>query len=728
LPKPKIAIIGGGPAGLSTAFHLTNDPNWRDRINSITVYQMGWRLGGKGATGRDANRGWRLEEHGIHGFCRFYFNTFRMMERAYAELSQDNRRRLPVREMQDAFLGSSLSLGVEHVGDKWSMRSSHLPHFPGVPWSTGAFDDPGPLEIGRRILEQMLRRGRRGPLASLDAKDLVPVDDEAALAAAAAIDRALRDALAAAALATGVLDTVVRVLLESWIVLLGQITPAFGSLFASAIESAGRTGDVGAYGALTSLDLYTALLRGLIVDGILVPGHDLDDFDGEDYRDWLGRHHASPETLKSSSVFTIANMLFAYPGGDSRRDPALSAASWLGWILRTLSGRGEYFYLMAAGTGETVILPLYLLLKQRGVRFEFFHRLTHVESAKSADELVVESLTFERQARPNEAEYDPIDQPRSLRFGVWPNQPLLDRLSNGKQDRDYEAWDDGRHEETFSITRGDGFDHVVWAIPPSMIPLVGDDALKRRWQPVIDRLPTTATQAAQIWLRKPTVDLGPRCNYPERYASASFPNPLNGMVSFDDVLCFEGWGAPGPLGLFYLCGALAPVQPPTEATRAAERKRVRVSVLNTLNLIGNFFPAAALPPHTDPSHPKQINFEILFPLPGSGNSGAQRILDQYVRVNTRPTEAYVQAPKESVRGRLDPWNSGYANLIPAGDWICTGINVGAFESAVTGGKLAAFALTGVPAVGDIEAYAFFHPRAAERAAEAVRTGRVPRIR
>src|SRR5687768_17134977 len=54
--KPKIAIIGGGPAALSAAFHLTAEENWQDRYE-VTVYQLGWRLGGKGATGRNSDPG-----------------------------------------------------------------------------------------------------------------------------------------------------------------------------------------------------------------------------------------------------------------------------------------------------------------------------------------------------------------------------------------------------------------------------------------------------------------------------------------------------------------------------------------------------------------------------------------------------------------------------------------------------------------------------------------------
>ena len=65
--KTKIAILGGGPAGLSAAFHLTHPCNPRRKEYEITVYQLGWRLGGKGATGRDAEHHDRIEEHGIIG-------------------------------------------------------------------------------------------------------------------------------------------------------------------------------------------------------------------------------------------------------------------------------------------------------------------------------------------------------------------------------------------------------------------------------------------------------------------------------------------------------------------------------------------------------------------------------------------------------------------------------------------------------------------------------------
>src|SRR4051794_23164838 len=59
----KIVILGGGMGSLGTAFELTSQPGWQERYD-ITIYQLGWRLGGKGASGR-SDEG-RIEEHGLH--------------------------------------------------------------------------------------------------------------------------------------------------------------------------------------------------------------------------------------------------------------------------------------------------------------------------------------------------------------------------------------------------------------------------------------------------------------------------------------------------------------------------------------------------------------------------------------------------------------------------------------------------------------------------------------
>src|SRR6185503_267067 len=79
--RTRVVIIGGGCAGLTAAFELSR-PEHGDRFQ-ITVYQMGFRLGGKGASGRGV--GGRIEEHGLHLWMGFYENAFRLMRECYEE-------------------------------------------------------------------------------------------------------------------------------------------------------------------------------------------------------------------------------------------------------------------------------------------------------------------------------------------------------------------------------------------------------------------------------------------------------------------------------------------------------------------------------------------------------------------------------------------------------------------------------------------------------------------
>ena len=66
MAKQKIVILGGGVAALTSAFYLASRPGAAERYD-ITIYQHGWRLVGKCATGRNMDYANRVEEHGIHG-------------------------------------------------------------------------------------------------------------------------------------------------------------------------------------------------------------------------------------------------------------------------------------------------------------------------------------------------------------------------------------------------------------------------------------------------------------------------------------------------------------------------------------------------------------------------------------------------------------------------------------------------------------------------------------
>lgn len=114
-PVEKVAIVGGGMSALTAAFALT-DPEQGGRYD-VTVYQIGWRLGGKGASGRNRTRNDRIEEHGLHVWFGCYDNAFDVMRRCYDELGRPAGA--PLRTLDEAFRPHDQCVFEERVGGEW---------------------------------------------------------------------------------------------------------------------------------------------------------------------------------------------------------------------------------------------------------------------------------------------------------------------------------------------------------------------------------------------------------------------------------------------------------------------------------------------------------------------------------------------------------------------------------------------------------------------------------
>jgi uncharacterized protein with NAD-binding domain and iron-sulfur cluster len=152
-------------AGTTAAFELSRE-GWRDRFRSITVYQRGWLLGGKGASTRDDEG--RILEHGLHVWPGYYDNAFRVLRECYEELDRTRTDPgCPIRSWSDAFVPAP-AIGVfEHVGDDtipWLAQFRTNDRVPGDPG--GRDDDLG--DLARRLLglaQDMARSapGRVGP-------------------------------------------------------------------------------------------------------------------------------------------------------------------------------------------------------------------------------------------------------------------------------------------------------------------------------------------------------------------------------------------------------------------------------------------------------------------------------------------------------------------------------------------------------------------------------------
>ena len=110
--KTRVAILGGGIAALTAAFELTEqDPN--QSAYDITLYTIGWRLGGKASVGRDMASGGRAVEHGLHIWTGYYDNCFDIVKRLYARLKK------PADAWKKCFEPVNHFTAMEYIDGKW---------------------------------------------------------------------------------------------------------------------------------------------------------------------------------------------------------------------------------------------------------------------------------------------------------------------------------------------------------------------------------------------------------------------------------------------------------------------------------------------------------------------------------------------------------------------------------------------------------------------------------
>src|SRR4051794_4452743 len=166
--KTKVAILGGGVGAITCAFALTDSQELRDRYD-VTVHQLGWRLGGKGASGRNASIHDCIEEHGLHIWFGCYDNAFTCLRSCYEQLARPDD--VPIRTIEDAFHPSDVSVLFEQHRD-WFACPAKFPEnaaLPGTPGELPTFWNAVALAL--EDLESQWEKLRHGTAP-------VPVDDE----------------------------------------------------------------------------------------------------------------------------------------------------------------------------------------------------------------------------------------------------------------------------------------------------------------------------------------------------------------------------------------------------------------------------------------------------------------------------------------------------------------------------------------------------------------------
>jgi uncharacterized protein with NAD-binding domain and iron-sulfur cluster len=713
----RVAIVGGGCAGITTAFELSR-PALAGRYD-ITVYQEGWRLGGKGASGRGPSG--RIEEHGLHVWLGFYENAFRLLRECYDELAADPGP-FDVADWRKSFVTENhIGLAAQSDTGAWHNWSACFPPQPGLPGDpiSAAELQSIPRYVARavemlRTLIESIDSQRRGPRApETEASDATPFSAAAVARDPQGIASIIAQLVGGAFYATAAVLTEALAVLRAGLETLPS--PLSNPLTDLANWIAHQLRRWLEETLITEpyfrhvwevMDLVVASLVGIFRHRLLTDPRGFDAIDHLEWREWLRLNGASERSLRSAFLRGLYDLSMAFEEGDPLR-PRLAAGTSLRCTLRIFfSYRGALYWRMRAGMGDVVFAPFYEVLRRRGVKFAFFHRLTNVglppESELAPGETpYIAALDFDVQARVEDPEgYAPLIEVAGR--PCWPSRPDFSQLRDGArlgaEGRDFESHWDRRRVGTRTLKVVKDFDFVVMGVSVAAVPDVCREILARdaRWRRMAEEVKTVETQAFQIWLNQSLEDLGWTAPY---YIGSAFTKPFDTWCDMAYTIPEEGWERP-PRTVLYFCGALAePADPASRSERDYPQRRHETVRENALTYLRET--ARHLWPQACDAQ-GEFRWDLL--ADPAGLQGPARFDSQYWRANVNPTDRYVLAVPGSAQYRISPLDMTYDNLTIAGDWTSCGLNEGCVEAAVISGRLAAHALAGIPLLEDIVGY------------------------
>lgn len=710
----KVAILGGGVSALVAAWALVkSDPT----AYEITVYQLGFRLGGKGASGRrnDPSIGadHRIEEHGLHLMFGFYDNLFRAVRDVYQVVYGDDTT------WQSFFKTDATQIGLFNFTsddktqwDLWALPqpkvvSKGLPGDDNPPggsvqtiltnvlnWLAGvAFDAatriPGhptvfvPPKIPTEPTKDDLKRirseidgltkpaplpppapGPPGPAVSYPAYWAYAIEFMSALNTRTTIDESERagDARRFQTLwdygANVTLDLAkhAQVSADAWL-------PA---------------------PLAAALDFMGAASKGVFIDLVWQRDTNWFDLDRYDLATYIGQHGGDSKSPYVLACYDLVFAIYSQVGAGTMLQAALRAFFLF---------RGGITYKMQAGMGDTIFTPLYQALAAKNVTFKFFQR---VVGLRSSDGQSVDSIDLEQQVR-LDADYDPlidvdVDIGGQRTLKCWPNEPVWSRLPTdevarvkGKIDLE-NYWTPTVPGSAYTLHQGENFDAVILGISVAALPDICADLLRQdsAFADHVRVLATTsvATQALQLW----TVDgKTPDALCP---VLGDYAEPFDTIADMSHLLKAEAQPENGPTAIRYLCSPLferGPVPP-----RSATGYPIAAQTLATANALEWMTDRA---PYLWKSLSIDGSFDWSALYDSSNGTGADRLNAQFVSTPTNPSDRYVVSTPMSFDYRLLSNGTRFSNLYITGDWIKTSLSVGCAEAAAMAGVQAGRALS-----------------------------------
>jgi uncharacterized protein with NAD-binding domain and iron-sulfur cluster len=679
--KVRVAVIGGGVAAMTAVYGIMGDPELCQRYD-ITVYQLGWRLGGKGASGRDMARGGRIQEHGLHVWAGFYQNAFRLLRQCYGDLETLGIRKKsdPLGTIDKAFRQLDHLFLSERVAGPdgqqvWRPWLIDLPDDGGMPGTRTT--TPSPFEAFLRLMAIV--------------RDFVH-DDATGQAASAYLGSEktskLREGVSGVHRHANGLHRDAR-----------SHAPAASSLLVDLIETAQRviadllTPEHLAHDAtrrvLLLVDLSLAYARGMAATDVFTSGYDV--LDQWEFTDWLRQNGASEAACDSVLLRGCYDFVFGFPAGRPVTGNVGAGTAIRAMSRLVLDYEGSIFWKMQAGMGDTIFAPYYLVLLKLGVKFRFFNAARRLRLDPSGQR--IERIEMVEQAALVSGTYDPLVTVRDL--PCWPSEPLWSQLVDGerlqREGVDFESEASPPTGRDYVLEAGRDFDKVLLGASIGSLGYLAQELsdASPRWRRMMGSVKTVGTQAAQFWLTRKQDALGwesvvaecnPHVTIPKdglRTILTGFQEPLDTWADMSHLLPREDWPRGGPASIAYFCSPA-----PDGQTLDSFRKEAKTWANEDLTrlLVG-----------AENQRHSGFAESDLYRL---SKKGGDAFDDQYYRVNMHGSERYVLSVTDSVYHRLAPAESGFENLVIAGDWTRCGLNAGCVEAATMSGIAAASAITG----------------------------------
>lgn len=695
MPK-KLAVLGGGPASMAAIYYILDSHNWdRDAVD-ITVYQLGWRLGGKCASGRNMTHNARVEEHGIHFWFGSYHNSFRWIEDCYPRLKEATG--YAPYDWKNAMHAAPSYVGFTELTDGWDAWEIRPPAFDQNPATQ--IIPKGQREDFMDYIGNYVIRALEATIKSIEShQEQLKKADITIHGIHINLEKLVADLKKA--------NQILKKMAENHN--FKKDHPLVAGLVNDVTAILKFSGDI-LYDVLeeheslrrifTLIDLMCCSLNGMIRDDVFHSGFEV--INDIDFLAWMRKNGMSEITLESTLLRSYYDGAFAFRRGDKNQPSSEAGTTLMGIYFALFTDDGSMFWKFNGSMAEIIFTPYYLLLKEYGVKFKFFHKVKELklsDDGKNVGEIVIGRQV---NLKDGAMDYDPLVEVKGIK--CWPSEPKFELIKEGeeiqrKRDAGHNVnlesfWTEWQDVEEISLKLGSDYDELIFGIPVGSVPYLCTELIeaRREWQDMVHHLETVATQSVQVWTSRSATDIG--WNFPNSTIYTTYAEPMDTWCANPELVPVEDW----PKGneakdVFFFTGSLPdPGQiPPPSFHKYPGIMKMKVAEKFMQYLIDNAdVPFPQMKPSVDSD--EWFNWGLL--MDPENRTGMDRLRWQFFRANVDPSERYVLSVPDSSRFRLSADGSGFENLYLTGDWIVTPLNSGCFEAAMMAGLLTARAVTG----------------------------------